>query len=94
MRPSAETLRRAAFFAGMAWCGLWLCGADGEVRLPPMPIRFDIDGRPLTLTVTGMVSPVSAGPGQEALRLKLVADLSDVQNNLTMLLRSRLDQSE
>lgn len=68
--------------------------ADGALRIPPIPIKLDVEGRPLAVTVSGTVSSAPAAPGGSALRVKLDADLSDLQRNLTDILRAQLNRDE
>ena len=81
-------------FVLMALGGLATRGAEPALQIPPIPIHLDMDGKPVTLAVSGTVSQEAASQGQDALRVVLNADLSDLQRNLTDLLRAKLDQSE
>ena len=68
-------------------------GADSELRIPPLPIHLDLEGRPLAVVISGTVS-MAAGRGEQVLRAGLNADLSDLQRNLTDVLKAGLDQNE
>lgn len=94
-------MRRSAILAGaiLAWVMLALGAlearaADGALRLPSIPVKLDVEGRPLAVTVSGTVSPTPAAQGGETLRARLEADLSDLQRNLTDILRAHLNRDE
>jgi hypothetical protein len=81
-------------FLILALCASAAGAADVSLRIPPIPVRLDMEGRPLAVTVSGTVTSAAAGQNEDTLRVKLDADLSDLQRNLTDLLRSQLNQSE
>lgn len=70
-----------------AWC------ADPTWLVPPLTTRIDVQGQPLEVTVSGTLAAAPSVNGQEAIRVKLDADLADLQRNLTPLLAARLNQS-
>lgn len=75
-------------------CGPGAAAADVLLPIPPIPVHIEVEGRPLAVTVSGTVTPAAAGQSDETLRVKLDADLADLQRNLTELLRSQLNQNE
>ena len=48
----------------------------------------------IPVAVSGVLSQIAAQGGQRTFKLELVADLSDLQQNITELLRAQLDTSE
>jgi hypothetical protein len=64
------------------------------LRIPAVSTSWNIDNQTITITASGVISGASRGRDQEAFKLKLDADLSDLQRNITGLLRSQLDRSE
>lgn len=67
---------------------------DLTLTIPPVRISFNIDNQPVAITAAGVISRVSHGGGQEVFRLKLTADLADLQRNMTALMRAQLDRSD
>jgi len=74
-------------------CFLPVWSAEPVWQLPPVTTKLDVHGQPLEVTVSGTVVTVRTGEGQEAIRVKLDADLSALQLNLTSLLAAQLNQS-
>jgi len=69
------------------WCAdVW--------RIPPVGTTLNVEGQPLSVVISGTVSADPPNRGQQTIRAKLDADLTDLQRNLTPLLRSQLDRSE
>jgi hypothetical protein len=62
---------------------------DSTFSLPAVKTSMDAGGQPITLVASGSVS----GNGQ-AVRLNLSADLSDLQNHITDLLKAELNRSD
>jgi hypothetical protein len=62
--------------------------------IPRNATSFTLGGQPITIVTVGSLSGVSREAGQTVFRLELTADLSDLQADLTSLLRSQLDRSE
>ena len=69
-------------------------GNDLAFTLPPVKSPATIAGRAVTVTVSGVLTQTAAQGGQRTFKLDLVADLSDLQQNITEVLRSQLDSSE
>lgn len=67
---------------------------DFSLRIPPQRISFNVQGRPLAISASGLISVHSPSRNQYILSLELDADLADLQQNLTALLRPQLDKSE
>jgi len=69
-----------------------LAAQSGEIvlRIPPTTASFDAGGHPVAVTVWGSLSRASA----DVFRLTLTADLGDLQQNITPLLRSQMDRSD
>jgi hypothetical protein len=63
-------------------------------KIPPQKISMNIQNQPLTIAASGVISVRSRGRDEYTLRLELDADLSDVQQNITGLLRSQLDKDD
>jgi len=62
--------------------------------MPAVKTALNIENQPIAVTVSGVISGVSAVSAAAAFKLKLAADLSDLQQNMTVLLRSELNRSE
>ena len=62
---------------------------DLTFSLPPLKTTMDAGSQPVTIIVTGKVSG-----NQQAVRLKLSADLSDLQDHLADILRAQLNRSD
>lgn len=67
---------------------------DFTFRIPPQRISLNIEKQPVTIGASGVVSVGSKGHDQYVLKLELDADLSDLQQNITGLLRSQLDKDD
>lgn len=65
--------------------------------LPPVTNSIMVDGQSISIPASGAVSrtatPASGESGSNIFRLKLVADLSDLQQNIAGILRSRINRS-
>ena len=77
-----------------------LLPTDGQVltfNLPKVTNSINVAGQPVSIPASGSVSRKSAGTpaenGHNLFSLKLTADLSDVQQNFTGILRSQLTRS-
>jgi hypothetical protein len=67
--------------------------AAEDLALPPVKTVLQIENEPIPVTVTGVVSKVTAGADQGVFRLSLNVDLTGLQEHITGLLRSQLNQS-
>jgi hypothetical protein len=65
---------------------------DLTFKIPPVKTAIDIAGQPIAITSWGTISSALRDPGR--FRLALAADLSDLQANVTGLLRAQLDRSD
>jgi hypothetical protein len=68
-------------------------GEGVTFSLPQVTNSIDIAGQPIAFPASGGVSRTSAENGVNLFNLKVVADLSDLQQNVTEILRSQLDRS-
>jgi hypothetical protein len=68
-------------------------GQDLTFNLPRMTNSINVAGQPVSIPTSGAVSRISAENGHNIFSLKLTADLSDVQQNITGILRSQLSRS-
>ena len=68
-------------------------GQDLAFNLPKVASSINIAGQPISIPASGAVSRTSAENGHNLFSLKLTADLSDVQHNITGILRSALTRS-
>jgi hypothetical protein len=66
---------------------------DVTFSLPPVTNSMSVNGQVISIPASGAVSRTSAENGNNLFSLKLVADLSDVQLNITAILRSRLTRT-
>lgn len=67
---------------------------DFTFKIPPQRTSLNIENQPITITASGIISVGSTGHNEYILKLELDADLSDLQQNMTGLLRSQLDKSD
>jgi hypothetical protein len=73
-----------------------LLPSDGQnlaFNLPPVTSAINIGGQPISIAASGVASRTSAENGLNLFSLKLVANLSDLQQNITGILRSQLTRS-
>jgi hypothetical protein len=70
-------------------------GAQGlSMRIPPVKIPLSIKDQPITVVASGAVSMLSGGPDDYIFKLELNANLADLQQNMTALMRAELDKSD
>ncbi len=71
--------------------------AAEDLALPPVKTVLRIENESIPVTVTGVISPVvsnvTAGADQGVFKLSLNVDLTGLQDHITGLLRSQLNQS-
>ena len=65
-----------------------------SLKIPPVRTSLKIEDQPITITASGLITLVSADQNQAVLKLELVADFSDLQQNATALLRSQLNKDD
>jgi len=68
-------------------------GQDLAFNLPRATNSINIAGQPISIPASGTVSRTSAENGHNLFSLKLVADLSDLQQNVTGILRSQITRA-
>jgi hypothetical protein len=68
-------------------------GQDLTFNLPKVTNLIDVAGQPVSIPAWGAVSRTSAENGHTLFSLKLIADLSDLQQKITGILRSELARS-
>jgi hypothetical protein len=69
-------------------------GQDLTFSLPPTIHPVTVENKTIAVSVSGELTQMSAENGQRTLRLALIADLSDLQQNVEELLRAQLDRSD
>lgn len=69
-------------------------GRDLTFKIPPVKIPVNVENQPIEVVASGVISRVAAERGQNVFKLELVADLSDLQQNITQILRAQLDKSD
>jgi hypothetical protein len=57
-------------------------------------IPLSIENQPIAIVASGIISVAARGHNDYLLKLDLTADLSDLQQNMTGILRSQLDKDE
>jgi hypothetical protein len=69
--------------------------SDGSAfNLPPVKNSVNFANQPVVITTTGVISRGTADGGQNTFKLELTADLSDLQLNISEVLRGQLNKSE
>jgi hypothetical protein len=68
-------------------------GQDLTLRLPPVTTSIDMAGQSIAIAGSGVISRTPAADGHNLFGLKYTADFSDLQQNITDVLRSQLDRS-
>ena len=81
-----------------AFAAVWLSVAPGpsaaqDLMLPPVKTVLQIQNEPIPVTVTGFVSKVPGGADQASFKLSLNVDLAGLQDHITGLLRTQMNQS-
>jgi hypothetical protein len=69
-------------------------GQELTFKIPPTKIAVNIENQPIAIMASGVISRVSVERGQNVFKLQLIADLSDLQQNITEVLRAQLDRSD
>jgi len=69
-------------------------GQDMAFTLPQVKSPVTIGNRTVLVTASGVLSQIAAENGERTFRLNLIADLSEMQLNITEFLRARLDRSD
>jgi len=68
-------------------------GQDLMLRLPPVTTTINLAGQPIAITGSGVISRTPAADGHNLFGLKYTADFSDLQQNITDLLRAQLNRA-
>jgi len=68
-------------------------GQDLTFNLPKVTNSIKVASQPVSISASGVVSRTSVENGHNLFSLKLVADLSDLQQNITGILRSQINRS-
>ena len=63
-------------------------------KIPPVKTTVDIQNQPVAIVASGTISQVPAPRGENVFKLELLGDLSDLQQNITNILRAQLDKSD
>ena len=69
-------------------------GQDSAFDLPPVKNSVNFEHQPISITTSGVISKGAAAGGQNTFNLELIADLSDLQQNITEVLHTQLDKAE
>lgn len=69
-------------------------GGEGTFSIAPVQGVVNFEGQPIAITTSGVVSKVELPGVQDTFRVDLTVDLSDLQQNLTGVLRQRLHKSD
>lgn len=67
---------------------------DSAFNLLPVKNSINFANRPIAITTSGTISKELAEGGQIAFKVELTTDLSDLQENITEVLRSQLNKDE
>src|SRR6202451_329201 len=68
-------------------------GQDLTLRLPPVTTTINLAGQPIAITGSGVISRTPAADGHNLFGLKYTDDFSDLQQNITDLLRAQLNRA-
>jgi hypothetical protein len=68
--------------------------ADSAFNLLPVKNSINFSDQPIVITTSGTISRELAEGGQSGFKVELTADLSDLQENITDVLRSQLNKGE
>jgi hypothetical protein len=63
-------------------------------RIPPVKTSVDIENRPIAIVASGTIAQISAPRGENVFKLEMLADLTDLQQNITMILRGALNRED
>jgi hypothetical protein len=69
-------------------------GPDSAFNLSPMKSSVNFANQAVAITTSGVISKGVAEGGQNTFKLELTADMSDLQQNITEVLRTQLDKSD
>ncbi len=69
-------------------------GPDSVFAIPPVRNSIHFGDQAIAITTSGVISKGVAEAGQNTFKLELTADISDLQQNITEVLRMRLNKAE
>jgi len=69
-------------------------GQDFAFHLAPVKNSINFRNQPVEIATSGLISEGVAEGGQNIFKLELTADLSDLQDNMTAILRAQLNKAE
>jgi len=69
-------------------------GQDLTFKIAPVRSSVSFANQPIAITTTGVISKGANEGGQNTFRLQLVVDMSELQQNITEVLRAELDKAE
>lgn len=67
---------------------------DVAYSIAPVKSSVNLANETVSITTSGLISKGTAEGGQDTFRLQLIADMSDLQLNITGVLRGELDKAE
>ena len=67
---------------------------DFSYNLPPVRSSVNFERQPVAITTSGVISRSHSASDQNTFSLELTADMSDLQQNITEVLRTKLDKSD
>ncbi len=68
--------------------------AEGAIIIPPAKTVVNFDNQPITIVTSGTVSKVALPGTQNTFRIELTANLADLQQNITAVLRTQINHSD
>lgn len=68
--------------------------ADRAITLPVLRTSLQVDDQTVAIAVSGSVDRIPADPGRSAFEVNLRADLGDLQDRITPILRAELNRDE
>jgi hypothetical protein len=89
-----RTTVTAALAIAMAVAPSLAAAQDIVFKIPPTKSTVDVAGRPITIIASGTVSGVAREGDQDVFKLSVIADLADLQQNMTALLQAQLDRAD
>jgi hypothetical protein len=66
-------------------------GQAFSLDIPAVKSVVDVEKQPVAMTIDGSLSRLAGDAGNDIVRLQFVADVSDLQDNITTILRAKLD---
>jgi hypothetical protein len=80
-------------FAGFSFCAHAVAG-DPAIVLPPLRTSLSVDDQPVAIVVSGSIAKVSADQERDVFRVIIDADLGDLQDRITPILRAQLNRDD